>query len=42
MSTGGIKKNNKQGMMNQILGNKKSFEVITNTGVRFKDVAGLD
>lgn len=43
-SSSGIKKNSgsASNLAAQFLNNKKTFEVITNTGVRFRDVAGLD
>ena len=41
--TGGVKNNTSgAGLSNQILGQKKSFDIITKTKVRFRDVAGLD
>lgn len=38
--TGGVKGGSN--VYEQLLGKKKGFEVITNTKVRFADVAGLD
>lgn len=38
--TGGVKSGGN--VYEQLLGKKKGFEVITNTKVRFADVAGLD
>jgi ATP-dependent Zn protease len=38
--TGGVKGGSN--VYEQLLGKKKGFEVITNTTVRFADVAGLD
>lgn len=40
--TGGIKNSSSSNIYNQMLGQKKSFDVITKTNVRFADVAGLD
>lgn len=43
--TGGIKNSNKgsgNNLMNQLLGQKKNFQIINKTNVRFADVAGLD
>ena len=39
--TSGVKNSNSK-LYEQLLGSKKSFEVITKTNVRFADVAGLD
>lgn len=39
--TSGVK-NSGANIYDQLLGQKKSFEVITKTNVRFADVAGLD
>ena len=39
--TSGVK-NNKGGIYQQLLGQKKVFDVIQKTNVRFTDVAGLD
>lgn len=40
--TSGVKNSSSSNMMNQLMGQKKSFDVITKTNVRFADVAGLD
>lgn len=39
---GSVKKTNKTGNLANMLSEQKSFEVIKNSSVRFKDVAGLD
>lgn len=39
---GSVQRSNKTTNVKDMLGQKKSFEVITETKVRFKDVAGLD
>jgi len=40
--TGGVKNSSSTNVMSQLMGQKKTFDVITKTNVRFADVAGLD
>lgn len=42
MKMSSVKKSNKSMNISEMIGEKKSFEVITETKVKFKDVAGLD
>lgn len=42
MSSGGVKGGSGSNIYQKLLGQKKAFEVIQKTNVRFEDVAGLD